>query len=84
MKLKGETGEEEDSNDKRVFILLNVPISDCKGTWMFLKAVWLSMFGPAYSSSLKNPARSEMVKQFVSSKVRRKIYDHASCLACFK
>ena len=41
------------TNDKVVFIQVNGLPSGYKGTWKFLKAILLSMHGPAYSSHLK-------------------------------
>ena len=73
------TDEKVDSEDKKGFIQLNGLSSGFKGTWKFLKAVLLPMYGSAYPSHFRNFTRSEMMKQFVTSKVIGKINVNAFC-----
>ena len=56
-----------------------VPLSSYKGTWKFLKAVLLPMYGSAYPSHFRNFRRCDM-KQSITSKVIGKIIDNAFCL----
>ena len=42
------------------------------------------MCGSAYPPQFENARRSEIMKQFVTSKVIRKINDDAAFLVCFK
>ena len=70
------------TNDKKDFIQLNGLSSDYKGTRKFLKAILLSMYGSAYPPHFGNARRSEIMKQYVSSKVMGKL--NAFCLPCFK
>ena len=59
------------TNDKNVFFSfqLNGLLSGHKGTQKFLKAVLLPMYGFAYPPYFGNARRSEVMIQFVSSKV---------------
>ena len=42
------------------------------------------MYGSAYLFYFRNPARSDMMKGLVTSKIIGKINDNASCLPSFK
>ena len=77
------TDENAGTNNKKDLIKLNRLSSGYKSTGKFLKAILLLMYGSAYPSHFGN-ARSEIMKQFVTSKVIGEINDNASCLPCLK
>ena len=71
------TDEEVVTNGKKNFIQVIGSPSGYKNTWMFLKAVLLSMCGSAYPSHFRNFTRNEMMKQFETSNDVGKINDNA-------
>ena len=68
----------------RRFVQLNGPLSGYESTQSFLKAALLPMHGSADPSHFGHLTRSEMMKRFVTSKVRGKINDDAFCFLYFK
>ena len=52
---------------------MNGPPSHYEGTWKVLNAVLLSTYGYAYPSHFRNFTGSEMMKRFVTSKVKAKL-----------
>ena len=64
-KKSARTDEEVDTNDKKAFIQLIGPPSGYKCTWMFLKAILLSMYDSAYPSHFRNARRNQIMKRFV-------------------
>ena len=72
------------TNDKKGFIQLKCLSSCYVSARKFSKAVLSSMHDSFHPSHLGNARRSEIMIQFLTSKVISKINDNAFCLPCFK